>query len=188
VSSTARLEYRVDSLMNEVRRRDQQIDALASENRDLTARNTELETRMSEMALAMPEPSTTTPSPAPSTGNSGYEGALSAFRGRDFSGAIQQFESLINSGVGDDLADNCHYWIGESYYGMGRYSDAINHFRMVLKYAKSEKKDDSQLMIGNACLAMGDKAAARDEYNKLISSYPASPLADKAREKLSRLN
>jgi TolA-binding protein len=34
---------------------------------------------------------------------------------------------------------------------------------------------------------MGDKEGARDAYNTLISSYPASPLIPKAREKLARL-
>jgi TolA-binding protein len=94
----------------------------------------------------------------------------------------------LNGNVRDDLADNCHYWIGESYYGMRKYSEAINHFRMVLDFKKSEKKDDAQLMIGNASAAMGDKQGARTAYSTLISSYPVSSLVSKAREKLARLN
>ncbi len=70
---------------------------------------------------------------------------------------------------------------------MGRYSDAIQHFEMARGYRYSEKKDDAQLMIGNSYSAMGNKSAARDAYNKLISSYPASPYVKKAEEKLARL-
>jgi len=185
VSATARLEYRVDSLMNEIQRRDQQIEALATENRNLASRSTELEARISEMAAA-PKPE-----PAPSRAveaATGYEGAVDAFRRKDFAAAIQQFESLLNGNIREDLADNCHYWIGESYYGMAKYKEAIEHFRVALNYKKSEKKDDAQIMIANACWAMGDKAAAREEYNKLLSTYPASPLIAKAKEKLARLN
>jgi TolA-binding protein len=70
---------------------------------------------------------------------------------------------------------------------MKKYREAIEQFKMVGDYKKSEKKDDAQLMIGNASAALGDKEGARDAYNTLISSYPASPLIPKAREKLARL-
>jgi tol-pal system protein YbgF len=184
-SANARLEYRIDSLMNENRRRDQQIEALATENRNLTARNSELETRLNETA-GVPK---TEPAVSSSTESAtGYKGALGAFRNRDFAVAIQQFDALLNGNIREDLADNCHYWIGESYYGMRKYKEAIDHFRMVLDYKKSEKKDDAQLMIANASWAMGDKAGAREAYNKLITAYPASPLVAKAREKLAKLN
>jgi len=184
VSMTARLEYRVDSLMNENRRLQQQSEALATENRNLTARSAELETRISEMAAA---PKREPPAPTPSNIASGYEGAMAAFRMRDFAGAIQGFQALLNGNVRNDLADNCHYWMGESYYGMKKYRESIDQFRMVGDYKKSEKKDDAQLMIGNASAAMGDKAGARDAYNTLISSYPASPLIPKAKGKLAKL-
>ena len=118
---------------------------------------------------------------------SGYEGAIAAFRKRDFAGAIQEFDALLKGNVREDLEDNCHYWMGESYYGMRKYREAIDHFRMVVDYKKSDKKDDAQLMIGNASAAMGDKAGARDAYNTLISSYPVSPLIPKAKEKLAKL-
>lgn len=184
VSMTARLEYRVDSLMNENRRLQQQAEALATENRNLTARSAELETRINEMAAAPKmEPAVSTPS----SDASGYEGALAAFRKRDFAGAVQGFEGVLQGNVDNDLADNCHYWMGESYYGMRKYREAIDHFKMVMDYKKSEKKDDAQLMIGNASAAMGDKAGARDAYNTLISSYPVSPLIPKAKEKLAKL-
>lgn len=184
VSVTARLEYRVDSLMNENRRLHQQVEALTTENRSLTARNAELETRVNEMATA---PRTEPPTATSTTVASGYEGALAAYRKRDFAGAIQGFQTLLAGKVREDLADNCQYWMGESYYGMRKYNDAIEHFRAVLDYKKSEKKDDAQLMIGNASAAMGDSAGAREAYNKLITSYPASPLIPKAKEKLAKL-
>ncbi len=188
VSNTARLEYRADSLMNENRRLSQQVEALATENRNLNSRSAELETRLTEMASApKPEPVVMTTT-AYNTNTPGYEGALEAFRQRDFASAINGFQTLLVGNVGDNLADNCHYWMGESFYGMKKYGDAIEHFTMVLGYKTSEKKDDAELMIGNSYWAMGDKAAAREAYNKVITSYPTSTLVQKAQEKLSKLN
>ena len=184
VSPVAQLEYRVDSLTNLNRRLKEQLDAVSGENRNLTARNAELETRLNETAAT---PRTATPMTPSVDVSSGYSGALAQFRRRDFAGAIDQFEALLKGGIREDLAGNCHYWIGESYYGMRKYNDAIRHFETVFDYKRSGKKDDAQLMIGNCYLASGNKAAARESYEKLVSTYATSPLVRKAQDKLARL-
>ncbi len=186
VSSTAHLEYRVDSLQNENRRMKEQVNAMAAENRSLTAKNAELETKLSEVATG---PAAESVAPATGTASADptaeYSAALSAYRKRDFTTAIQRFESLLNASVAEDLADNCHYWLGESYYGLKKYSEAIKHFNEVFGYKKSEKKADAQLMIGNSYSAMGEKDAARKAYDKVVSSYPGH--ADIAKQKLAKL-
>lgn len=179
-SQTAMYQYRIDSIASENHRLMQQIDALASENRSLTGHAADLEMRLKEAQTPPPAPVITDMSAA-------YAAALGQYRKRDFSGAMQQFEQLVNNGIREDLADNCHYWIGECLYGMGKYSDALHHFETAKGFAHSEKKDDSQIMIGNTYAAMGNKTAAREAYNKLISSYPASPYVKKAHEKLAKL-
>jgi len=185
VSPTASLEYRIDSLQNENRRINDQVDALAAENRSLRARIAELETSLSEATAAPPTPA---PASVP-TGDlrSGYSSALDQFMSRNYSGAIQQFEGLLAAGIGDDLADNCHYWIGESQYALGRYAEAISRFETVLSYTTSGKRPYAQLMIGNAYTALGNTSAARDAYNAVVSSYPTSSLVSKAQQKLARL-
>ncbi len=180
-SPTARLEYRIDSLQNENRRMKEQVNAMAAENRSLTAKNAELETKLTE-AASNPAPAVRTASADPTAE---YSAALSAFRKHDFNTAIQGFESLLNASVDENLADNCHYWMGESYYGLKKYSEAIKQFNDVLGYKKSEKKADAQLMIGNSYAAMGQKEAARKAYDKVTTTYPKH--AQKAQEKLARL-
>jgi len=185
-SPTARLEYRIDSLQSENRRMKEQVNAMAAENRSLTAKNAELETRLSEAAAAPThapaEPATGVASADPTAA---YSAALSAYRKRDFSTAIQGFESLLNASVREDLADNCHYWMGESYYGLKQYPEAVKQFNDVLGYKKSEKKADAQLMLGNSYAAMGDKDEARKAYEKVTTTYPSQ--AKRAQEKLANL-
>jgi TolA-binding protein len=93
----------------------------------------------------------------------------------------------LSGGVSDDLSDNCHYWIGESYFGLKKYNEAIQHFETVVGMAGSDKADDAQLMIGNAYAAMGKKVEAKDALQKLITAYPASPLVKRAKAKMSSL-
>jgi tol-pal system protein YbgF len=184
-NQNASLQYQVDSLTAENRRMMQQVQALASENSSLTARAGELEMQLRENRTPAPAPPPQPP--VHRDMSSPYADALAQFRTRDFSGAMAKFEQILKGGVQDDLSDNCHYWIGECLYSLGKYSDAIYHFETVIGFTNSEKKDDAMLMIGNSHAAAGNKAAARDAYNRLISSYPASPYVSKAREKLSKL-
>lgn len=184
VSPTAKLEFRVDSLKNENRRMKEQLDAVAMENRTLTAKNAELETKLNE-ALAAPK--APPPPPPPSDMSSAYESALGLFRNRNYAEAIDQFQGLLKAGISDDLASNCHYWIGESYYGLKKHQDAIQHFEMVFDYKKSSKKAAAQLMIGNSYYASGNKAAAKEAYEKVVSTYPVSSYVKKAQDKLAKM-
>ncbi len=190
----AQLEYRIDSLMNENRKLRDQVEAVTGENRRLTARNAELETKVTEaMAAAQaPSPAPSAPSPAPavaasSESKSGYEAALSLFNARNYQGALEQFQALLNSGGAGKLADNCQYWIGESYYGLGKYTDALQSFKGVLEQKHSSKIPYALLMVGNCESLLGNKEAARDAYSKVMSQYPTSPVAGKAQARLSKL-
>jgi tol-pal system protein YbgF len=193
VSSTAQLELRIDSLMNENRKLRDQVEAITGENRRLIARTAELETKVSEtMAAAQAAPQTApapvqTPAYASAESNSGYEAALALYNRRNYQGAIDQFQALLNSGAAGKLTDNCHYWIGESYYGMGKYSDAAQEFREVVTQKRSPKLPYAYMMLGNCEALLGNKDAAREAYNRVVADFPSSPLAAKAQAKLRKL-
>lgn len=188
VSVTARLEYRIDSLTNENRKLQQQLEAVSAENRNLIARNAELQNRLNESiaqprSTSMPKGDVSSLTPSSTT----YEAALARFRRRDYRGAIEDFTGLINAGINNDLADNCHYWIGESYFALKKFNDAIQHFEVVLGMTGSDKADDAQFMIGNSYMQLGRKNEARQAFQRLLSDYPDSPLRKRAQAKLSAL-
>ena len=116
-----------------------------------------------------------------------YDNALQLFRDRNYKEAIRSFEGVLTSGVEQTLADNCRYWIGECYYGLRQYREAITQFKAVLELQRTGKKAEAQFMIGNCYLALGDKGSARDAFEKVMSEYPVSPLAARAKSKLARL-
>ncbi len=188
VAATAAPEAKADSMKIENRRIRDQIDALSAENRTLTARNAELETKLNEATAAAKSPVVSAPAPSAPIGNvsGAYSAALSEYKRRNFQEAATQFDAILNSGT-DKLADNCHYWMGESFYGMKKYNDAIKQFETVLGYPGSGKRPYAQFMIGNSYLGLGDKAAAKDAFSKLVSTYPSSGLVERAKTKLSRL-
>ena len=86
------------------------------------------------------------------------------------------------------LAGNAHYWIGECYYALGDYSQAILQFNEVRQhYAKSDRAAPALLKIGLSFLEMGNKTEARLAFQKVVNDYPASPEAGQAKEKLRLL-
>lgn len=116
-----------------------------------------------------------------------YQETLNQFYAKDYNGAIQAFESLLQSNPSHKLASNCQYWIGESYNAMGQYSKAIDAFNKVMNYQSSYKFDDALIMNGVVYMKMGNKSAARDHFQQLVSKYPTSEYAPKAMSYLGRL-
>jgi TolA-binding protein len=110
-----------------------------------------------------------------------YRDALQKFMDRRYDESIEAFEALLAGGMPDPLNDNCHYWIGESLFGLKRYKEAVARFDEVLGFTWSNKKDDSQVMIARCYARMGEVARAKEEYRKLIDTYPASPYLDLAK-------
>ncbi len=116
-----------------------------------------------------------------------YQQALEAYYARRYKEALQAFRELLNEDDRNPLADNAQYWIGECYYGLGEYSQAIAEFEKVFTFPNSNKADDAQLKLGVTYLRLGNRARAREEFERLIANYPNSEYVSTARRYLSKL-
>ena len=116
-----------------------------------------------------------------------YQQALSQFKERNYQSAIPLLNELILSDPNNSLSDNCQYWIGECYYGLINYNQAIAEFEKVFSFANSNKSDDAQLKLGICYLRLGDKAQARAEFDRLLSVYPSSEYNTLAQKYIARL-
>ena len=172
-------QMKIDSLEANNINLKQKIVKLEQDNATLNARLADVEEKLRvelEKAAAVPKP-------PPAT----YVGALKAFQDKKYDDAIQMFETLITGGIAEEQADNCHYWIGESFFGKKQYGDAIEHFEMVFQYKASEKKGDAQYMLGRCYEASGDKAKAKEAYEKVTKDYPTNNNVQKAKERWGKL-
>lgn len=116
-----------------------------------------------------------------------YEDALGAFKSKQYADAAAAFQKMLDEKVPEAIADNCHYWIGESKYASKKYKDALQEFETVLNFKKSEKKGDAQFMIGQCYERMGDKVRAKEAFEKVVKDYPMSANVKKAKERWARL-
>jgi len=181
----ATLQKEISDLSKQVAERERQMETLRTElqARDERISKLEQELRQVKSPLTKAAPQTS----VPSSYESGYQHALSLYYDRNYNAAIQEFEQLLSMDNKNSLADNCQYWIGESYYGLGNYQEAIIEFEKVFNYTDSNKYDDAQLKLGLCYMKLGDANKARAEFERLLTNYPDSEYITKAEELLSEL-
>jgi tol-pal system protein YbgF len=114
-----------------------------------------------------------------------YKAALESYSSRRFDKAIEGFSKFVKLFPEHDLADNAVYWTGESFVAAGEYALALPEFqRLAMQYPNGNKMPDALLMIGICYDKLKNKQAAADSWNKLVSLYPSSQAAKKAKKKL----
>lgn len=124
---------------------------------------------------------------SPFTGE--YQDALDDVYARRFEAAISKFRQLLSQmDISDNLADNCQYWIGESYYALGNYQIALAEFEKVYAFDNNNKADDAQFMIGMTYVKLGQSGLAQMELRNLMTFYQDSEYIARAEREYGSLN
>ena len=117
-----------------------------------------------------------------------YEQSLHALKSGDYAGAQKGFSEFLQRHPDSKLAGNAQYWLGECYYGVKDYGQAIEAFDLVRRsYPGSAKVPAALLKKGFAYAALKDRGRASSTLKQVVEVYPRSPEAIKAKEKLAQL-
>ena len=116
-----------------------------------------------------------------------YDLAMNYFHDRQYKMAIAAFEAILLENPRHGLADNCQYWIGESYYGQGNYFQAIVEFEKVFAFDAPDKRDDAQIMMGLSYMKLGVVDQARNDFSWLLACYNDSEYFMRARQYMNQL-
>lgn len=143
--------------------------------------------KLEEELQALRSQETVKPATAPTTFKGRYQLALEEYEKRQYQRAAALFEELLVEDASNSLSDNCQYWLGECYYGLGDYNQSLLEFQKVFTFSESNKEPDSQLKIALCYLQMGDKVRAKEEFQRLITNYPDSEYVSKAQYYLDRI-
>lgn len=159
--------------------------------REMQAKVARLEEGVGKGA-ALPPPATAAPKvPVEelSTPEEMYDYALGLIKNGDTRKGREVLNTFAAKYPDHRLMQNVFYWKGETFYVEKDYESAILSFQDVIdKYAGGEKAPDAMLKQGLSFQALNDKRNARILYELLLSKYPKSPAAEKARQKLAGLN
>lgn len=111
-----------------------------------------------------------------------YNAALNKYFQRDYASAIKLFNELINLWPDETYADNCQYWIGECYYSLENYQQAIEEFSKVSAFPENNKADHALFKIGMCYLQIGNKAEAETLFRQVMEKYPESDMIPRVKE------
>jgi tol-pal system protein YbgF len=134
-------------------------------------------------AGAPPAPAAAQPAEA-----SAYEAAQGQRRIGNYQGAIAGFQNFIAQYPRSQLAPRAQYWIGDSYYNLRDFKSAIaNQQKLTATWPDSATVPDALLNIASCQLELGDAAGAKRTMDGLVTRYPATEAAEKARRRLATL-
>ena len=147
----------------------------------------------SASASASP-PSSSPPPPVVTSGAAAadetrvYEAAQNQRRVGNYQAAIVAFQSFVLQFARSPLAHRAQYWIGDSYYNLRDFKNAIiNQQKLVSTYPESASVPDALLNMASSYIELGDNASAKKTMDNLIARYPTSEAAEKARRRLASL-
>ena len=117
-----------------------------------------------------------------------YEAANALRRAGNYEAAISSFGAFVSDFPRSPLAHRAQYWIGDSYYNLRDFNNAIAHQqKLIAAYPDSPSVPDGLFNMGSAFIELGNTAQARKTFLMLIERYPESAAAAKAKNRLAAL-
>jgi tol-pal system protein YbgF len=117
-----------------------------------------------------------------------YRRAITLFGQGKHAEARRGFQAVFDADAVGDLADNALFWIGETYFAAGDFTNAVRFYnRVVNEFSDQNKAPDALYKIAIAQERTGDLALARKTLQQVIDRYPYSTPASTAKLELQRI-
>lgn len=117
-----------------------------------------------------------------------YQTAYQDYVNKNYELSILGFREFLTRSPKSPLADNAQYWIGESYYSLNKFNEAMVEFsRVIENYPNSAKKYAALLKKGYSLLELRRTDEGTKELQNLIKMYPQTEEAKLADAKLKSI-
>jgi len=193
------LSQQLERLRQEITQLRGQIEVLGNENQAAAKRQrdmyVDLDARMKRLeqspAAAAPAAATAGAAVAPQASDPetrAYEVAQNQRKIGNYPAAIAGFQNFIAQYPKSPLAHRAQYWIGDCQYNLRDFKSAIaSQQKLIANYTDSASVPDALLNIASSRLELGDAAGAKRTLDGLVTRYPASEAAEKAKRRLATL-
>jgi TolA-binding protein len=111
-----------------------------------------------------------------------YESGMHNYRKGRYYPAISFFKKYLAQFPGSSYSENSLYWIGESYFALKQYDNAVSYFKKVISNDNYTKDQDAYLKIGYSYFMAKNYDLASREFQAYIDSYPNGKYVEKARQ------
>lgn len=117
------------------------------------------------------------------------EAAQSSLDAHDPESALAHFRDLVANHKDSALADDAQFGMGECYFQMGRYEDAIAEYQRVAdQFPFGDRVAYAFLKIGFSRLALDQRDAALESFKTVSEAYPGTEAATVARQQIAHLS
>jgi len=116
-----------------------------------------------------------------------YDVALDMFKVGQYKESAAAFAAFVELNPASALAPNAQYWLGNAWYAQRNCAKAIEAQSQIgTRYPDSDKAPDALLSIATCQQELGNRKGATRTLETLLEKHPASPAAEKARERLKK--
>ncbi len=119
-----------------------------------------------------------------------YDAAFARLRQADYVGAQNGFKAFLAAYPDHPLKENAQYWLAETYYVRGQFSEAAVTFAEAYQaYPQGDKAPDNLLKLSLSLTAMKKNEDACVALNELKTRFPKGPttLLSRASQESTRL-
>ena len=107
----------------------------------------------------------------------------------DFERSIAEFDQYMSVYPSGRFLTNAHYWKGQAYLYLERYSEAKESYEVILnRYEDSAKLADAMYGLGLAYQGLGNVTQAKQLLNEIKRRFPNTGVANLADTKLLQLD
>ena len=118
-----------------------------------------------------------------------YQMAYDSVINSDFERSIAEFDQYMSVYPSGRFVTNAHYWKGQAYLYLERYSEAKESYEIILnRYEDSAKLADAMYGLGLAYQGLGNVTQARRLLNEIKRRFPNTGVANLADTKLLQLD
>ena len=116
-----------------------------------------------------------------------YDEAFGLLRKADYDQAEKALGRFVAQHRDSPLAGNAQYWLGETFYGRGKYAEAAVAFAEGFqKFPKNPKAPDNLLKLGLSLSALGQKDDSCKTLKQLDAVFPTAAASLKRRGETER--
>ncbi|MGH7341269.1 MAG: tetratricopeptide repeat protein [Candidatus Rokuibacteriota bacterium] len=115
--------------------------------------------------------------------------ARASLDGGDADGALSRFRAIVAGHPEHALADDAQFGVGECYFQMGKYDEAIVEYRKVADlFPFGDQVPYALLKVGFSQLALDQRGVALDSFRTVSEAYPGTEAATVARQQIAHLS
>ncbi|WP_250465601.1 MULTISPECIES: tol-pal system protein YbgF [unclassified Caballeronia] len=117
-----------------------------------------------------------------------FNAASTEFRNGDYKNAATSFKAFVSKYPQSPYQPTAQYWLGNALYAQRDYKGSTGVWQNLVKtYPTHPRAPEALLAIANNQIEQGQKAAAKQTLQQIISQYSGTEVAQSAQSKMSQV-